>query len=302
MSDWDADDSWETADLPATAPTAATKAPAPVADDGDFFGGGDDWDATPAAAADWDDWDSEKPAAKTEEKSTASKKNVKQMLKEKEAAEKAAAAKAKKDQDAERLRMQSDPEYRAQKKEAEKAAIERSELEMISDLFGPGTGSSREEFRQEANPERARQLAAMTGLGDGADGPSENTGRNDWDVAALANQKTDKKAAPNPLDAIEFKTDADLVAFAKVLARKLKDVGVKGTTNNYNTMSRTLLVELIRETGPEMKGQDMDEVLRVGTVVKNEISKKTQNVKKNKGKKSIKLHDDGRDYSDEEFM
>lgn len=288
-------------------------------DDDDFMGGGDNtnaggnWDddgnwgesAAAAPAADnWDcdDWETEKP--KETKPTGPSKKDLKQIAKEKEDQEKAEKAAKQKAIADEQRRLENDPEYRQKKREQERKNQEQGELDSISDLFGTDAAKPTPQvFRKEANPERARELAAMTGFGDGAGDyadESQKMGKDDkWDEIAHVDRKG---PAPGSLDQLPFETDADIIAFTKVLAAKIKAVGNTKSTNNSQTMSKVLLVELVRAIGPVMKAQDVDEVMRVATVVKNDLNKKTQNPKKKQGKK-VNLHDNGRHYSDEEdFM
>jgi len=275
-------------------------------DDDDFMGGGDS-SAAAVAGDSWETDDWEKSSEPQKDKGP-SKKTIKQIAKEKEAQEKAEKLKREKQIQDDKIRLENDPEYRRQQRDLQKKAQEESELESISDLFGPSASApvGKQVFRQEANPERARELAAMSGLGDGAGGFDDDVvvktidqvGK-DWDDIAHVQREG---PAPGSLDQLPFATDADIIKFSQVLAAKVKGAGMAKTTNNAQTFSKVLLVELVRALGPEMKSQDVDEVLRVGTVVKNDLTKKTQNVNKNKKKKGIKLHDNGRNYSDEEFM
>lgn len=306
MADWD---DWDGGDFAADN----------NADGGDWDGGGD-WDDAPAenkpaatkasGGGDWeqDDWETQPdPEAVKKQEQKQQKKTLKQVAKEKEEQEKREKEEKEKQEKEALKRAMQDPDYAKKKKEMDRLAVERSELDLICDFFGTGAGgpSTKDEMRKEANPERARALAACTGLMDGADGNDSGDDfipDQDVDIFAISNNKGNKKAAPNALDAIEFNTDEDVKKFVELLVRKVQDVGTKTNTNNTQTMSKVLVCELARQLGPGMKQPDVDEVLRLTTVVKNDMlkSQSTKNPKK-KNKKTLKTHDNGRDFSDDDY-
>jgi len=270
--------------LPASTETIADSAPTPVfanEDTGDAPVE-DEWDAEPSGAA-------PAAAAAAKPKPAAApagpKKTPKQIAKEREmleAAERAQAAAAReRAARAEMEKMRADPEYARQKKEQEKRDIEQSERNLASDLFGDAATAPRAakpadaelSGREAEKAARAKELANASGLGDGADNMSLI---NDPNAKRVTGQ-----APPSVMDQVSLATKEDAAAFAKLVARKLQDGG-------NSAVMLALLKEVTLAVGPVMKLEDVTELVRVGTVIKNDTTKAQQNKKKKSAKPQLK--------------
>jgi hypothetical protein len=261
--------------------TIADATPAPVFSNEDNGDVADEWDAEPSAAP-----AKPKAAAAAEPIKNVPKKTPKQIAKEreaKEAAERHAAAAARDSAArAEMERMRSDPDYARKKKEQEQRDIEASELDLVSDMFGAPSKAkpaaapalSPEDAAAAAKKaERARELASMSGLGDGAD-----------NVGMINDPNADRglgAAPPSVLDAVPLADKDDAAAFAKILARKLNDGG-------KSAVSLAVLKETLQAVAAQLKLEDVTELLRVTTVIKNDAQKAQQNKKKKSAKPQIK--------------
>lgn len=209
------------------------------------------------------------------------KKTPAQLAREKEEAERKQRADQarRRAQEAEAARKASnDPNYTLNKKEAERLAVLESEAALASDLFGtsisPSTPAPVKELTEEEKEMRAQaaRLAAATGLSDGADG---------MDSINDPNAKT-AGVAPNPLDTVDFSTKEKVVEYSTKIVEKMNSITVTGASTEF-------LKTLINGIGPNMKVDDLSEIMRVLTVVKNDANKALQNKKKkSKGKPTLK--------------
>jgi len=166
--------------------------------------------------------------------------------------------------------------FSAQVKQREREDMERAERELIDDFLGGGEPASKtRESEQKTIPSRAAELAATTGLGDGADIP-QGAG------LGIPADKSGDVSAPNALDAVSLATKEEVASFAKTLADKMN--AIKNSANSLE-----LLRVLSQQIGPALKFDDLSEFLRIVTVIKNEAQKAQQNKKKaTKGKAVIK--------------
>ncbi len=170
----------------------------------------------------------------------------------------------------------------------ERAQIEASEVALANDLFGPtptdsSSSSSGPVNERKVDPkfaERAAQLAAVSGLGDGADGFD--------DVPDAGNKKEASK--PSTVSDVDLSTKEKMTEFANDVARKVNAM-------KNRQLSLHLLKELVTKLSVELKVDEAQELLRVVTVIKNDASKQTQNKKKKPtGKATLKAI--GGDYDD----
>lgn len=142
---------------------------------------------------------------------------------------------------------------------------------------------------------RANQLANATGLGDGAD------------AFMAVNTPSDKTEAnkQNALSDADLSTKEKGIEVAKQIATRLN-----GLKNNAIVLA--MLKELITKCAIELKLEEINEIVRVATVIKNEATKAVQNKKKkDKGKATIKhiggggggagAYDDDDDYYDDGY-
>lgn len=193
--------------------------------------------------------------------------------------------------EAEALKRSQDPNYSANRKEAERLAVLEAEASLASDLLG-GPVVSKPKPVEVLSPEdeamrlQAARLAAATGLSDGADG---------MDAINDPSAKT-AGVAPSPFDAIDFNTKENFVECGNKLVEKVNSTNVNGGPLE-------LLKTLVNGIGPNMKVDDIAELLRVVNVVKNEANKALQNKKKkSKGKPTLKAigsaYDDYDNYDD----
>ncbi len=177
-----------------------------------------------------------------------------------------------------------DPEYARKKQQQEQADIERAEVDLAADLFGdspaPAAAAKAAPAAQpeEANPvltERARlaaEIAARSGLMDGAD---------NMDAINDPDARTGPAAPPSALDAVRLDSKEDGEEFAKILSRKLNDL-------NNSGIALAVLKSTFQSVGPQMKLDDVNDLLRAVTVLKNDLTKAMQNKKKKSTKPQLK--------------
>lgn len=226
------------------------------------------------------------------------------MAQEKAAEEKANKEKLERERKEELAKM-NDPAYAEYFKQKRKEEIQASEDCLIGDLFGndfapsktsPATADDSdcdtEEYRDPELVGRAKELAEASGLFDGKDGL--NTGD-----TGPQHKRGDVDSSE---DTIVLANDNDATELVKKLVTKVKAIEEKtADKNSAASVSKVLLLDLIRELGPLMKATDMDEVLRVATVQKNNLAQKTRNIKKKSKRPQVRLHDNGQDDFDSLF-
>lgn len=215
---------------------------------------GDDWDAEPKTEEEKKAPVSTRPKALTK----------RQIGKKREEEERAAAEK--------RLAMQKeievDPDALNKQKEAEKRAIEQSNLGLVGDLFG-GDGYEAPEGGEFQNDQLDADNSDMIG------------GLTAKELSKMK-VKTDE-----PLDDVELKTAEDFKKFAKRVSKLVTDAG-KGSKSKERFLA-TFLKDLLTESMKPMKLDDCTDLKKQINVTCNQKAKDEQGKKKKAGTKKAAL-------------